>query len=75
MKGDKNMAIRKTLANARKDPRVYEIEVLDPEEFGSPGYCVSLEDGYELDDGSTTAYVSTVKEVWGVLDNEIIKID
>ena len=69
------MVIRKTLANAKKDPRVYEIEKLDPEEFGEPGYCISLEDGYELDDGSTTAYVSTVAEIWSVLDNEVIKVD
>ena len=66
------MKTRKTLANAMNDPRVYEIERLDPEEFDAR-YCVSLKDGYEFDDGSTTQYVSTVAEIWQVLDWEVVE--
>ena len=69
------MAIRKTLANAKKDPRVYEIDKMDPEEFGERGYYINLNDGYQFDDGSCTTYVSTVAEIWDALDNEVIKVD
>ncbi len=49
-----------TLKQIREDKRVYEVNKVNDEDFK---YEVSLEDGYEFDDGSSYNVYNTVKEI------------
>jgi hypothetical protein len=49
-----------TLKQIREDKRVYEVERVYDEDFK---YEVSLEDGYQFDDGSSVQVYETVKEI------------
>lgn len=49
-----------TLQQIKNDKRVYEVERVYGEDFK---YEVSLEDGYQFDDGSSVQVYDTVKEI------------
>lgn len=66
------MAEVKTLAQARKDKRIYEIsKVVDGD---SSWYEISLNDGWMFDDGiSCMMEAETVADVLQIVNNEIIE--
>lgn len=67
------MAKLRTLAEARKDKRIYLIEKID-EEDGTFFYRVWLEEGWMFDDGmSTMMSADSLKELLDIINNEIIE--
>lgn len=56
----------KTLKEARNDYRVYLIDKVES------GYEIWLNEGYVFDDGTTLQTVKSIKDVWRVLENEVL---
>lgn len=61
-----------TLKQIREDKRVYEVNQVSDEDFK---YEVSLEDGYQFDDGSSVQVYNTVKEIAYDLSHNVEEVE